>query len=382
MKNFKFYQAAVMAVVAFFAVSCGNTASIKGTVADAPESQIVIKSLNINHYDVLDTIRTKADGSFSYKMEIPKGDPEFVYMFYKDTKIASLLLESGDAVSVTADTLGKFNVSGSEETMKLIQVEKDLADFTAHFVALSDKLDSYAENSKEYAEINREMSNEYVKYYRSRLKYVMENSHSLTVVPVFFQMLAPNFPVFSQDTDAFHFKSIYDSLSTVYPDSRYVRSLKREADRRMGIMQFNARLKNAEQISYPDIEMPDVNGVKHKLSEVDSKVVLVHFWSVTDAEQKMFNLDVLTPIYRDYKSKGLEIYQAAIDVDKALWARTVKDQNLGWINVCDGLGADSPAVFAYNVGKLPVSFLISGGEIMNDVIRDEKSLRRLLDRLL
>ena len=90
----------------------------------------------------------------------------------------------------------------------------------------------------------------------------------------------------------------------------------------------------------------------------------------------MFNLDVLAPVYNDFKSKGFEIYQVAIDVDKASWARTVKEQNLGWINVCDGLGTASPAVGAYNVNRLPVSYLLADGQLIGERISDEASLRK------
>ena len=72
----------------------------------------------------------------------------------------------------------------------------------------------------------------------------------------------------------------------------------------------------------------------------------------------------------------------ALDSDKAMWARTVKDQGLEWINVCDGLGSASPAVLLYNLGKLPVSFVISGGELVDEPLSDAASLRKLLNSLL
>ena len=119
-----------------------------------------------------------------------------------------------------------------------------------------------------------------------------------------------------------------------------------------------------------------------KLSEVDAKVILLHFWTSTDAAQKMFNLDVLKPIYEEFHSRGLEIYQVALDTDKAQWARTVKDQGLGWINVCEGLGAGSSSLALYNLDKLPVSFVIADGELVDGKFSDGASLRKLLDSLL
>ena len=178
------------------------------------------------------------------------------------------------------------------------------------------------------------------------------------------------------------FRNAADSLSQVYPDSKYVRALRQEADSRTRQLELRVRLQTAEQIGYPDIELPDVNGKKVKLSDVDSKAVLVFFWSPADAEQKMFNLDVLKDIYSAWHGKGLEIYQVAISTDKAGWARTVKDQGLGWINVCDGLGTASSAVSTYNLSALPVSFILSDGQMLDERVTDAASLRRVLDRLL
>ena len=62
--------------------------------------------------------------------------------------------------------------------------------------------------------------------------------------------------------------------------------------------------------------------------------------------------------------------------------RTVKDQGLGWINVCDGLGTASSAVSTYNLSALPVSFILSDGQMLDERVTDAASLRRVLDRLL
>lgn len=370
---------AVAAIVALVLTSCSQSAKIDGLLEGCPDTELSVRRLDMNKYEVLDTIKTDASGRYNYSVKIAKGQPEFIYMFYKDVKVASLLLSRGEKVTVSSDTLGHLKVDGSLETAKLVEVEKSFADFSAKFTALADRLD---EDGSDVRQINRQLSQEYVAYYRDRLKYVLENQYSLTVIPVFFQMVAPNLPLFAQTTDAIHFSSVCDSLATVYPESRYVKALRQEANRRINLMELNIRLENAPELSYPELAMPDVTGKKIRLGETKAKVVLLHFWSASDPAQKMFNLDVLKPVYADYHSKGLEIYQVAIDVDKATWARAVKDQNLEWINVCDGLGTSSPALASYNITKLPASFILSGGELVQGKITDEESLRRLLNKLL
>ena len=210
----------------------------------------------------------------------------------------------------------------------------------------------------------------------------MENCKSLTVVPVFYQTFGDNVPVFSQLTDAIHFSNISDSLATVYPESEYVKLLKKQADERRSQMELTARLQTADQIGFPDVMLPDMKGQKVSLSSVEAKVVLVQFWTASEAAQKMFNVELLKSIYNDYHKKGLEIYQVALDPDKGNWANVVKEQQLPWINVCDGRGANSPYALLYNIGALPATYIIADGELVDGKIVDEKSLRKFIEKLL
>lgn len=362
------------------AVACSSKASIEGILSDAPSSEVVVKLLNVNYYEVLDTVKTDAAGRFSYKAEIAEGQPEFIYVFYKDAKVASLLLEAGDKVTVTADTLGNYSVEGSEESVKLAQVEKTYADALMTLSTLSDL--ALTAEGKELENIRKQMGQEYINYYRNSVKYVMQNSKSLTVVPVFFQNFGSDLPVFAQSTDAIQFSAISDSLETVYPESKYVKALRNEAKRRQNLMELEARLNSAESVGYPDIELPDVNASKVKLSEVDAKVTLIFFWNPSDAGQKMFNLDFLKNIYEDYHKKGFEIYQVALDPDKALWARVVKEQKLPWINVCDSRGSASPYALLYNISSVPAAFVIADGELVDGDMVTEKAFRKRIEQLL
>ena len=376
----RFSKIVICAAAMIAAVACSSKASIEGTLSDAPSSEVVVKLLNVNYYEVLDTVKTDAAGRFSYKADIAEGQPEFIYVFYKDAKVASLLLEAGDKVTVTADTLGNYSVEGSEESVKLAQVEKTYADALMTLSTLSDL--ALTAEGKELENIRKQMGQEYINYYRNSVKYVMQNSKSLTVVPVFFQNFGSDLPVFAQSTDAIQFSAISDSLETVYPESKYVKALRNEAKRRQNLMELEARLNSAESVGYPDIELPDVNASKVKLSEVDAKVTLIFFWNPSDAGQKMFNLDFLKNIYEDYHKKGFEIYQVALDPDKALWARVVKEQKLPWINVCDSRGSASPYALLYNISSVPAAFVIADGELVDGDMVTEKAFRKRIEQLL
>ena len=365
MKNYKSIFLAVAVVVA--ASSCSDKVRIDGTVEGAPESKIVVKQLSGSTFTVLDTVKTDGSGAYSYKMEVSEGQPQFVYVFKDDVKIASLLLSKGDRVKVVSDTLGNYTVEGSEESARLKEVETDFASFLADFNASVRDEDGAAASRK------------YIDYYRSRVKYVMDNSKSLTSIPVLFQKVGEDFPVFSQSTDGVLFRGIHDSLMTVYPESKYVAALGKEAERRMSLLALDQRLQSAGVTGFPDVELPSTDGKKVRLGSLDSKVVMVHFWQAADASQKMFNQDVLLPLYKTYNPKGLEIYSISLDTDKGTWASAVKSQGLPWINVCDGRGAATQAVSLYNISTaLPVAYLIVDGTLLPESFSDESGLRRIL----
>ena len=90
---------------ALIAAACTPVAKIEVTLDSAPSSEVVMKLLNINQYEVLDTLKTDASGRFTYKVNVEEGQPEFVYVYYNDKRVVSLLLEAGDKVTVSADTL-------------------------------------------------------------------------------------------------------------------------------------------------------------------------------------------------------------------------------------------------------------------------------------
>lgn len=351
--------------------ACGPKTVIDGVLTDKADAPVIVKLLDVNRYQVLDTVRTDAAGAFSYKPELQENCPEFIYLFYGDKKVASLLLKQGDHVKVTADTLGNYTVEGSDESLLLQEVEGEYAQFLIDMGRLSADPDA-----------NAELSRRYVDHYRRSVRYVMEHSKSLTSVPVLFQRVNDGLAVFDQPTDGFLFASICDSLKTVYPDSRYVKALEKEANRRTNLLQLTQRLQEADEIGYFDIDLPTLAGTNAKLSDVDAKVVMIYFWATTD-EQKMFNMDALVPIYEEFHGRGFEIYAVSLDVDKTAWATVVRAQKLPWVNVCDTRGDASPYVVQYGLSSLPTAFFLADGEMdPNANVSDVASMRKYLQAKL
>ena len=360
-----FFTALALSVLGL--TSCSQKAQINGTFIDGADQDIIVRQLDVNKYNTLDTIKTSADGKFKYSLDVQKGEPEFIYLFAGDNRIAALLLENGEKVTVQTDALGNYTVEGSEESSKLSVVDKAYTKFINDVYAAGDD--------------SKTISKLYVDHYRASVKYVMENLKSLTVIPVLYEQLGEQSPVFAQTTDALFFRTAADSLKTVYPNSRYVKALDKEAARREQILTIETQIRNAQEASFPEINLPDINGERKSLTALDNKAILIHFWDASDAAQKMINIEVLLPLYNSFAKKGFEIYSVCVSPDKAQWGSVVRSQKLPWINVNDGKGAIS-AVSAYNLAALPTSILIVDGEMSQAKIKDENDLRKELNRVL
>lgn len=319
--------------------SCSNKAVVKGSFQDAPASgTVLVKTVEGSLMQTIDTVKVAENGTFTYKYDAVKGQPEFVYLYCGDTKVASLLLASGDKVSVKCDTVGLWTVSGSEDCEKLREVELRHA-----LISSSDVV----------------TGRQFVDYYRSMVRYVLENSHSLVVVPVFYQKIG-DVPVFAQPADGVLMGNVADSLATVYPDSKYVKMLRSVAKARDNELALSYRLSEAEVVEYPELVLPDVNGKNVALTSVQTGKTLVVFWDATDPGNKIFNQEVLKPLYEKYQAKGLGIYAVNVGLDKANWAMVVREQGLKWTNVCDTKGN---SLYLYGVSQTPTVFLISNGKL-------------------
>ena len=367
MRSCRIIAAAVLALA--LSACQGGKATVDCIVAEAPSASLTVRQLNGTTPVVLDTVKTDAAGRFSYKVKVEKGNPEFIYVYKGDTRLASLLLESGEKAVVEADTLGNYSVSGSDGSALLKEGDDAFRAYVNNLFALSE---AGAQPS--------EIAKEYVRHYREAVKFVMVNNKSLAVIPVLYENIGGSTATFSGLSDALVFRSACDSLKTVYPDSKYVKALEAEAVRRENLMLISNRIKTADERAYPNLRMPSIDGTPAEIDSLDAKAVLVYFWDDREATHKIFNLDVLKPVYENYNARGLEIYAISVNPDKAAWAQVVKSQDLPWINVNDGLGTASRSLFTFNVASVPAMLILS--ESGMEVVSNEKQLRAKLDKVL
>ena len=156
---------------------------------------------------------------------------------------------------------------------------------------------------------------------------------------------------------------LYTGKYTLFP-TIYLQSLQEQVQGAKNALALAEKIYEAEVTSFPNISLPDMNAKNIELASLEGKPFILMFWTITEPSQKMFNND-LKELYKKYRSSGLEIYQVSLDEDKTAWASAVKDQQLPWISVCDGKGAMSPSVNAYNVYSVPTMYVFNAkGDIV------------------
>ena len=377
----------ILSLLVIFAItSCNNKKTVVDIkIKDASEKEFVLTMLNINRIISIDTLKSDASGEIRYKMEPRVSSPQFYYLLYKDNVIASFILSQGENIKINADTLGNFVIDGSDENTIYTTREKVFSKSLTSFDSLS-TLYLNASNSgdlKRIDELNREMGSFYVKYKRDAIRYVITNSKSIAVIPELYRRFRNDIPVFGEQSDVLIFRRVYDSLQTVYPTSPYTTYLAQNIAEREAAIQLDNRLSGAQEVGFPDVVLPDINNKMQRLSDLNGDVIILSFWTATNAEQKLINAD-LKEVYDKFASKGLKIYQISLDIDKPVWAAAVRDQKLPWVSVCDGLGTSSPSVRLYNITKLPALYIIDrNGDIVKERdIFDDKELEKVISKLL
>jgi peroxiredoxin len=342
--------------------ACTNASSDISGCINAPNTRISILQLNATTQLLLDTLHTDAAGCFKYTVKLKQDEPAFVLIKTDSSQVATLLLEKGEQVRLIADLKKQnYTVEGSESSRLLQELNSTFQQSVFRFDSLN-RILKEQEGAKNYEtiykQINLDLGKVYVKQKRDALRFIYNYPASFASIAALYQKYPTGLPVFAADNDALYFKKLYDTLQPLYPRSEYIMVLREEYERRMNAMTMQTMMEGVTEIDFPDLELPDVNAQKIKLSSQKDKVILVYFWTATSTTQRMENND-LRRWYDKYAVKGFDIYQVALDTDKPAWAKLVKEQNNPWINVCDGFGAYSQAAKLYNVTTLPSGFLIN-----------------------
>jgi len=132
---------------------------------------------------------------------------------------------------------------------------------------------------------------------------------------------------------------------------------------------------------YADFEMEDQNGIPHKLSEFDGKLILLEFWASWCVPCRLENPNLLNT-YNQFKDLGFEIVAVSLDENKEYWMNAIKKDKLPWKHLSDLKGRDNKAALIYSVGGVPDNILIDkNGIVIGRNLRREALTKLIAENL-
>ena len=357
----KKYFCIALAAMALGACNSGPQFEITGNVSGADGKMLYLEASALEGIVPLDSVKLKGDGTFTFRQARP-ASPEF-YRLRLDDKVINLSIDSTETVKVTAPA-GQFDTGYQVEGSANCEKIKEL---TLKQAGLQDDANQLASEAQ--------AGSLPMGIYQERLAQIL------------FQKLN-NYLIFdplNSKDDVKCFAAVATSLNNRYPEADRTKNLYNIVIKGMK----NTRAPRQEVVEIPeervqetgviDIDLRDLRGASHKLTDLKGKVVLLDFTVYQSAVSASHNY-MLRDLYDKYASRGLEIYQVSLDADEHYW-KTIAS-NLPWTCVRDAAGVYSTTVSLYGIQSLPSVFLINRANELKargETIKDlEAAVRELL----
>ena len=302
---------------------------VEGEISGADGKTLYLEASALEGIVPLDSVKLKGNGTFAFKQTRPVS-PEF-YRLRVDDKVINFSIDSTETVRLNApytDFSTAYTVEGSANSAKI----KELT----------------MKNYKDEVKIN----------------YIFAAPNTAAAYFALFQKLN-NYLIFdplNNKDDVKCFAAVATSLNNYYPHADRSKNLYNIVIKGMK----NTRAPQQKVVELPteavsetgiiDINLRDMKGNMHKLSDLKGKAVILDFTIYQSAVSPTHNY-MLRDLYDKYAGQGLEIYQVSLDADEHYWKTTA--DNLPWVCVRDANGVYSSIAAAYNVQSLPAVFLIN-----------------------
>ena len=377
---------AALVVAALGACSSGPQFKIEGEVTGADGKMLYLEASALEGIVPMDSVKLDGDGSFTFKGERP-ASPEF-YRLRVEDKVINLSVDSTETLTVEApyeNFATDYTVTGSancekikELTLKQTRLQSRVdelsAAMNARALGVDDFQDSLAVLLKAYKD-------------EVKINYIFSAPNTAAAYFALFQKLN-NYLIFdplNSKEDIRCFAAVATSLNQHFPHADRSKNLYNIVIKGMK----NTRARQQQAVEVPettvqetgviDIDLRDLEGNVHRLSDLKGKVVILDFTIYQSAVSASHNY-MLRDLYDKYAAQGLQIYQVSLDADEHYWKTTA--DNLPWICVRDGNGIYSSYATAYNVQNVPTLFLVSrANELVSrsETIKDlEKEVKALL----
>ena len=132
---------------------------------------------------------------------------------------------------------------------------------------------------------------------------------------------------------------------------------------------------------FTDVELEDVAGNPHKLSEYvgDGHWLLVDMWASWCGPCRR-DMPNVVAAYEKYHDKGLNVIGISLDTERESWVQAITDLDMHWANLSDLKGWESIICNVYKTTSIPDNLLIDPqGKIVARELRDEALHNKLAE---
>lgn len=367
----------VLGLCMFLFSACNNSSdfTVKGVVAGADGQFMYLENVGISNVVTLDSIKLAPGGKFKFTEKRPEY-PDF-YRLRLNNQLINFAVDSTETISFVADAgtfATSYSVEGSENSKAIKAIT--LAQLDAH-QAISRLRKEYEDKMISDTTYRSKVLAAADAYKEAARKYVYSAPMSTAAYFALFQQIDGLlfFDLYDRN-DVKAYGAVATSYDHYYPESPRSKHLYNLTLQSMKVLRAQRPIDyssvETKEISFLDIELPDVRGEVVKLSEAaPGKVVLINFTAYQTEWSPALNM-ALGELYTKYHDQGLEIYQVSLDSDFHFWRNGAS--NLPWITVRDPQTVYSQVAGLYNVKQLPALFILDRKGNLVKRVEDVKKL--------
>lgn len=367
----------VLGLCMFFLSACNNSSdfTVKGVVAGADGQLMYLENVGISNVVTLDSIKLAPGGKFKFTEKRPEY-PDF-YRLRLNNQLINFAVDSTETISFVADA-GTFatscSVEGSENSKAIKAITLAQLDANQAISRLRKEYEDKMISDTTYRMKVLAAADAYKEVAR---KYIYSAPMSTAAYFALFQQIDGLlfFDLYDRK-DVKAYGAVATSYNHTYPESPRSKHLYNLTLQSMKVLRAQRPVdySNVEtkEISFLDIELPDVRGEVVKLSTVaPGKVVLINFTAYQTEWSPALNM-ALGELYTKYHDQELEIYQVSLDSDFHFWRNGAS--NLPWVTVHDPQSVYSQVAGLYNVKQLPALFILDRKGNLVKRVEDVKKL--------
>ena len=367
----------VLGLCMFLFSACNNSSdfTVKGVVAGADGQLMYLENVGISNVVTLDSIKLASGGKFKFTEKRPEY-PDF-YRLRLNNQLINFAVDSTETISFVADAgtfATSYSVEGSENSKAIKAITLAQLDANQAISRLRKEYEDKMISDTTYRTKVLAAADAYKEVAR---KYIYSAPMSTAAYFALFQQIDGLlfFDLYDRK-DVKAYGAVATSYDHAYPESPRSKHLYNLTLQSMKVLRAQRPVdySNVEtkEISFLDIELPDVRGEVVKLSTVaPGKVVLINFTAYQTEWSPALNM-ALGELYTKYHDQGLEIYQVSLDSDFHFWRNGAS--NLPWVTVRDPQSVYSQVAGLYNVKQLPALFILDRKGNLVKRVEDVKKL--------